>query len=91
MLKNKNFRYIFTTVVFFYFLLFIFGCSHNLQANGVWLVSPYFSLGYGSFACVRENTKVVQVNDTTKDSSKVTQTLEVGEQTTGYDVELSKK
>lgn len=67
------------------------GCSHNLQANGLWLVSPYFSVGYGSFACVKDNTKVTQVNDTTKDSSKVTQILEVGEQTTGYDVELSKK
>lgn len=91
MLKSKIFRYIFTTVVFLYSILFIFGCSHNLQANGVWLVSPYFSLGYGSFACVRENTKVTQINDTTKDSSKTTQTLEVKDQTTGYDVELSKK
>lgn len=74
-----------------FLMLVLSGCGHNLQANGLWLVSPYFSVGYGSFACVKDNTKVTQVNDAKKDSSKVTQILEVGEQTTGYDVELSKK
>ena len=74
-----------------FLMLVLSGCGYNLQANGLWLVSPYFSVCYGSFACVKDNTKVTQVNDAKKDSSKVTQILEVGEQTTGYDVELSKK
>lgn len=82
---------VYKVLILAFLALVLNGCSHNLQANGLWLVSPYFSVGYGSFACVKDNTKVTQINDTKKDSSKVTQTLEVGEQTTGYDVELSKK
>lgn len=66
------------------------GCGHNLQAKGLWFVTPYMSIGYGSIAVVKSNTTVIQNEDTTRESCKFSSKMIVGQQTTGYDVELQK-
>lgn len=70
--------------------LVLSGCGHNLQAKGLWFVTPYMSIGYGSMAVVKSNTTVVQNEDTNKESCKFSSKMIVGQQTTGYDVELQK-
>lgn len=71
-------------------LVLLCGCSHNLQAKGLWFVTPYMSIGYGSMAVVKSNTTVIQNEDTRKDNCKFISKMVVGQQTTGYDVELQK-
>lgn len=73
-----------------FLMLVLSGCGHNLQAKGLWFVTPYMSIGYGSMAVVKSNTTVIQNEDTNKESCKFSSKMIVGQQTTGYDVELSK-
>lgn len=77
-------------IISFVSALLLSGCGHNLQAKGLWFVTPYMSIGYGSIAVVKSNTTVIQNEDTTRESCKFSSKMIVGQQTTGYDVELQK-
>ena len=66
------------------------GCGHNLNASGLYAACPYGAIGYGTFTCSKDNVKVESTEETTKDGVKVTNKFEVGDQTTGYDVEMKK-
>jgi hypothetical protein len=81
---------IITSLFSLFILILLSGCGHNLQAKGLWFVTPYMSIGYGSMAVVKSNTTVVQNEDTNKDNCKFSSKMIVGQQTTGYDVELQK-
>lgn len=65
------------------------GCAHNINASGVYAACPYGAIGYGTFTCSKDNVKVESTEETTRDGVKVTNKFEVGDQTTGYDVELA--
>lgn len=65
------------------------GCAHNINVQGWGLACPYGAMGYGSFSCTKDNVKVVSTEETTKDGVKSTNEFVVGQQTTGYDVELA--
>lgn len=67
------------------------GCAHNINASGVYAACPYGAIGYGTFTCSKDNVKVESTEETTKDGVKTTNKFEVGEQVTGYDVDLAKK
>ena len=65
------------------------GCAHNINAQGLYAACPYGAIGYGTFTCSKDNVKVESTEETTRDGVKVTNKFEVGEQTSGYDVELA--
>ena len=69
--------------------ILVSGCAHNINASGVYAACPYGAVGYGTFTCSKDNVKVESSEETTKDGVKVTNKFEVGDQTTGYDVELA--
>ena len=60
------------------------GCSHNIHVKGWGFASPCGAVGYGSFACVKDNTTVELSEKTPQAESK--SKFVVGNQTTGYDV-----
>ena len=70
--------------------IFVAGCAHNINASGVYAACPYGAIGYGTFTCSKDNVKVESTEETTKDGIKTTNKFEVGDQTTGYDVEMKK-
>jgi hypothetical protein len=72
-------------------VMFIAGCSHNIHAHGWGIVTPYFSAGNGTVDIVKDNVKSVISEKTTADGVETTATFKVGDQTTGYDVDLNKK
>ena len=70
--------------------IFVAGCAHNINASGIYAACPYGAVGYGTFTCSKDNVKVESTEETTKDGIKTTNKFEVGDQTTGYDVEMKK-
>ena len=66
------------------------GCAHNINVQGWGLACPYGAMGYGTFSCTKDNVKVIATEETTKEGVKSTNEFIVGEQVTGYDVELVK-
>lgn len=87
---SKAILVIFVVAVITFFILLLSGCGHNLQAKGLWFVTPYMSVGYGSMAVVKSNTTVIQNEDSSKDNFKFSSKMTVGQQTTGYDVDALK-
>lgn len=67
------------------------GCAHNINASGVYAACPYGAIGYGTFTCSKDNVEVKSTEESTKEGVKITNEFKVGDQTTGYDVELTKK
>lgn len=71
-------------------ILFVSGCAHNINVQGLGIACPYGAMGYGTFSCVKDSVKVTNTEETTKEGIKTTNSFETGKQTTGYDVELEK-
>jgi hypothetical protein len=69
-------------------VLLLTGCAHNIHVQGFGVACPYGAIGYGTFSCVKDNTKVISTEKTTKDGIETRSEFTVGKQTTGYDVEL---
>ena len=68
------------------------GCGHNIHVHGIGVATPYFALGSGDFSCVRDNVRVQAEEEANPDGTvRSKRTFEVGEQATGYDVELAPK
>ena len=72
-------------------LIFIAGCGHNIHAHGWGIATPYFSAGNGTVDIVKDNVEAVVTEKTTADGVETKDSFKVGDQTTGYDVELDKK
>lgn len=72
------------------FLVVLSGCGHNIHTRGVYIACPYGAIGYGEFSCVKGNVSVESSEQTGKDGVKTTNKFTVGEQITGYDVDLKK-
>ena len=69
----------------------IAGCSHNINVQGWGIACPYGAMGYGTFSCVKENVKVTATEKVNKNGTiESINQFEVGEQTTGNDVDLLK-
>ncbi len=68
------------------------GCGHNIHVHGIGVATPYFALGSGDFSCVRDNVKVEAEEEAKSDGNiKTKRIFKVGNQITGYDVELAPK
>ena len=72
-------------------LLFAGGCGHNINVQGWGFACPYGAMGYGTFSCVRDNVSVKATEETTKDGIKTVNEFTVGNQVTGYDVDLKRE
>jgi hypothetical protein len=70
--------------------LLVAGCGHNINVQGFGIACPYGAIGYGTFSCVKDNVSVESTENTTADGVATTNKFVVGNQTTGYDVELQK-
>lgn len=64
------------------------GCSHNINVRGFGFATPYGAFGYGTFSCVKDNVRIESTESTTPEGVVSSNILTIGEQTTGYDVEL---
>ena len=65
------------------------GCSHNSEARGFYIATPYFAAGYGSFVCVKDNVQIESSESVNGDSVDTTHKFIVNRQRNGYDVELA--
>lgn len=69
--------------------VFLTGCGHNVNVQGWGLACPYGAMGYGTFSCVRDNVTVEATEEvTTAGVVKSRNKFTVGDQVTGYDVEM---
>lgn len=68
------------------------GCGHNINVQGFGLACPYGAIGYGTFSCVKDNVTVEAVEEISPEGKAVKHSniFKVGEQITGYDVEMEK-
>lgn len=72
-------------------MLLLAGCGHNVNVHGIGFASPYGAFGSGTFSCVKDNVTVTSVELTKKDGDiETTHEFKVGDQATGYDVEIAK-
>lgn len=69
-------------------VLLLAGCSHNIHVKGWGFASPYGAVGCGTFSCVKDNVTVENTEKTQQIESR--SKFSVGDQTTGYDVELNR-
>lgn len=72
-------------------VMFIAGCGHNIHAHGWGIATPYFSAGNGTVNIVKDNIESVITEKTTADGVETKDSFKVGDQITGYDVDLNKK
>ena len=70
--------------------MFATGCSHNIYARGIGMATPWGGFGSGEFGVVKDNVKIISNEKTTADGYEKSGTFEVGDQTTGYDVEAAR-
>jgi hypothetical protein len=66
------------------------GCGHNINVPGGDWLAPTVRWVMGLSLCTKDNVKVIATEETTKEGVKSTNEFIVGEQVTGYDVELAK-
>lgn len=94
MTKEKKEACLVTAVIFALLaaiVILLSGCAHNINVQGWGLACPYGAMGYGTFSCTKDNVKVISTEKVNKDGIiESSNTFEVGKQTTGYDVEMSK-
>lgn len=90
--ETKNAYYVVGTLSAAFILLCVLmsGCGHNINVHGVGIACPYGAVGYGSFSCVKDNVTVESTEEPASNGVKTTNKFVVGNQTTGYEVELAK-
>ena len=83
-------RFVLVTLIMLGLGLFSQGCAHNIRAKGWGIATPYFSAGNGSIAIVKDNVEIRLDEDTTAEGVTTKDYFKVGDQTTGYEVEMNK-
>jgi hypothetical protein len=66
------------------------GCGHNIYARGIGMATPWGGFGSGEFGVVKDNVKIITNEKTTAEGYEKSGNVEIGDQTTGYDVEVAR-
>jgi hypothetical protein len=90
--ETKNAYYVVGALSAAFVLLCVLmsGCGTVTCTQGVKFISTAWSVGNCIFSCVKDNVTVASTEEPASNGVKTTNKFVVGNQTTGYDVELAK-